>query len=56
MTESFKLTASIKEQELLMELVALAAPRELPKSFLDNHNSIWKAFEIGRKYEKEVRA
>lgn len=47
--------ASFKERQILMKLVSLATPAELPKSFLDLHNRVWEAFNLGRHYEKEVK-
>ena len=35
--------------KILLELKDLAAPKELPKSFTENHNNIWRAFKLGQK-------
>ena len=47
--------AIIEEQKILMKLVGLANPEELPDSFYENCQRIWRAFNLGRDYEKEVK-
>ena len=55
MTEPSKQTAaSFNERQVLMKLVSLVTPAELPKSFFSLHNRVWEAFDLGRQYEKEV--
>jgi len=48
------MTASVKEREILGKLISLSAPNKLPENFMENHERIWEAFNLGREYEKEV--
>ena len=54
MTEQDNIAGTLKQQEVLGKLMSLSVPTELPKDFMDLHNRVWGAFNLGREYEKEV--
>jgi hypothetical protein len=48
----------LNEQQMIeVEMANLSVPKEKPKTFLELHEMLYKAFELGKKWqqEKEVR-
>jgi len=43
-------------QKVIVQMIPLSAPGELPKSFLDLHERIWKAFDLGMSYSRLTAA
>lgn len=54
MTTEKSRTYTDKEKEKLIKLVALANPLSLPQDFSENNRRVWRAFNLGRDYEREV--
>lgn len=46
---------SEEAQEILGKTVSLAAPKELPETFLENRQRIWEAFELSGAYERCIQ-
>ena len=43
----------LKESEkTLLKIVPLAVPNRMPKDFMELHDVVWKAFNLGREYEE----
>jgi len=59
-TDKSTITTKLTEAEkVLVKMIPLSTPKELPKDFIENCQHIWEAFNVGREYErlleKEVR-